>query len=162
MLGIGEELCYQLAELNCRLILTATTESKLKEVAKECIRRSKNSLKETDVMVRDRQPLVARNQGSIFPNSYPIRPLQVCAYDISDYAASDTAFKSIISRFGNIDVLVNNAARVFVSKITDDDFDSYEKLTNINYLAQIKITKLGKFSIELVSKLATQTDQKNV
>lgn len=72
----------------------------------------------------------------------------VCAYDISDYSASDAAFKKIIEKFGNIDILVNNAARVLVSKINDDDFASYEQLTNINYLAQIKITKLGKFSIK--------------
>lgn len=66
----------------------------------------------------------------------------VLPFDISDFAASDAAFQSIIKRFDNIDVLVNNAARVFISKIHDDDFEHHRKLMDVNYLAQIKITKL--------------------
>jgi len=114
--GIGEEIALQLAELNCRLILTSTSENKLNEVAKECIKRSKNNLKPDDVLV--------------------------IAYDISDFKKNDSAFKQIIDKFGNIDILVNNAARALSSKVEDDDFDAHLKLFDINLHANIYIAKL--------------------
>lgn len=74
----------------------------------------------------------------------------VLAYDISDFAASETAFDSIIKRFGNIDVLVSNAARVLMSRTTDvGDFECIKQLFHINFLSYVKISMLRKFSVEL-------------
>ena len=98
------------------MILTSTTESKLKEVAAECVKRSKNQLKPEDVLV--------------------------CAYDISDYKKNDEALKKALDRFGNVDIVVNNAARIFLSKIVDDDMEQQRKLFDINYLANIYIAKM--------------------
>lgn len=38
--GIGEKLAYQLAQLHCKLILSATNAEKLKEVKLKCIGKS--------------------------------------------------------------------------------------------------------------------------
>jgi len=114
--GIGEELAYQLAELNCRLILTSTTESKLQEVKEKCLKRSKNNLKSDDILV--------------------------LAYDISNFKENDVQFKKIIDKFNNIDVLVNNAARIYSSRVTEDDFEQARKLFDINFFANAYIAKL--------------------
>jgi len=113
--GIGEQLAYGLSELNCRLILTSTTESKLKIVKENCLKKA-SSLKDDDIMV--------------------------LPYDISNFEQNDIAFKQIIDKFGNIDVVVNNSARIFTSKVTEDDFELTRKLFDINYFSHIYITKL--------------------
>ena len=79
--GIGAELSYQLSQLNCRLVLTSTTESKLQQVKEECLKRSKG-LKPDDILV--------------------------LPYDITDYEKNDAALKTIIETFGSIDVLCQN------------------------------------------------------
>jgi len=114
--GIGEELAYQLAELNCKLILTSTTESKLQEVKENCLKRSKNNLKSDDILV--------------------------LAYDISDFKRNDDAFKQIIDKFGDIDMLVSNAARIHGSKIADDDFEQHKKIFDVNFFSHLFISKL--------------------
>ena len=116
-LGIGEELAYQLAELNCRLILTSTTESKLQEVKQNCLKRSKGNLKSDDVLVS--------------------------AYDISDFKQNETAFKQIIDKFGKLDVLVCNAARVMISNIVDDDVELQRKIFDINFFSHMQLSKIA-------------------
>ena len=116
MLGIGEELAYQLSELNCKLILTSTSEGKLEKVKEECLKRSQNGLKEDDILV--------------------------LAYDISDFKQSENAFQKILDRFGRIDILIPNAARGYLVEAAADDFASAQKLFAINYFAHLKITKL--------------------
>lgn len=125
--GIGESLAHQLAELNCRLILTSTSEDKLQKVKQECLKRS-SSLKPDDILV--------------------------LAYDISDLKENEKAFKQIIDKFGDIDVLVSNAARINTSLIIEDmDLDIHRKMFDINYFANIHLGKLvTKFWTETKSK----------
>ena len=113
--GIGEQLALQLAKLNCRLILTSTTESKLEKVKENCLRAS-GSLKPDDILV--------------------------LAYDVSKYEENDLAFKKIIDKFGNIDVVVNNQGRVLTSKVLENDFESAQKLMAVNYFSAVYIAKL--------------------
>ena len=82
--GIGEELAYQFAKLQAKLVLTSTTESKLEQVKAECLKRSKN-LRPDDILV--------------------------LPYDITQYEKNDAALKQIIETFGNVDVLCQNEYR---------------------------------------------------
>lgn len=105
----------QLAKLNCRLILTSTTESKLEKVKENCLRVS-SGLKPDDILV--------------------------LAYDVSKYEENDLAFKKIIDKFDNVDVVVNNQARIFISKVVENDFELAQKLMAVNYFSPVYITKL--------------------
>lgn len=115
--GIGEELALQLAELNNRLILTATSAEKLEEVKAACLKRSK-TLRQNDILV--------------------------LPYDISNFDENADAFKKIIKVFGNIDILVANAARIYAAAAAEDDFAKIRKVFDINFFAHLFTTKIGK------------------
>lgn len=88
----------------------------MEEVKAECIKRSQGDLKEDDILV--------------------------LAYDLSNFEESDVSFKKVIEKFGKIDLLVPNAARAYVSEVTDDDFANIQKVFAVNYFAHVYITKL--------------------
>ena len=119
--GIGEQLAYQFAELHCKLVLTSTSASKLEQVKAECLRKAENGLRPDDILV--------------------------LPYDISDFPKSDEAFRTIIDRFGKLDVVCLNAARFYGARVEEDDFAKLKKLFNINYFALVYITKLGKHQV---------------
>ena len=123
LLGIGEAIAYQFSELNCRIILTSTSKEKLEKVKTECLERSENNLKESDILVLN--------------------------YDISDFKKNDSAFQTILDKFGNIDILVANAGRMTMSNVRDDDFELHRKLMDINYFANIYLAKLGTHFFEI-------------
>lgn len=104
--------------MNCRMILTSTSEARLEKVKADCLKISQNRLKPDDILV--------------------------LPYNIADFAKNDEAFKKILDKFGNIDILVNNAARMYMSKVRDDDFELHRELFNVNYFANIYLAKLGK------------------
>ena len=93
----------------------------------ECLKRSRNSLKADDILV--------------------------LPYDISNFDENATAFQKIIDTYGQIDVLVANAARVYASATADNDFAHIRQLFDINYLAHVNITQLGKCLARLLSVL---------
>jgi short-subunit dehydrogenase len=66
----------------------------------------------------------------------------VLAYDISDFKKNDEAWKKIIEKFGDIDILIANAGKAAVSVVVDDDFDQVKKLMDVNYFSHVYITKL--------------------
>lgn len=112
--GIGEGLAYELARLNCRLILTATNESKLQDVKKRCLTESKD-LRPTDVLL--------------------------LPYDISEFEQTEAAFRRIIDEFGQLDVLVCNAARFYMGAVADDDFNEIKRMFDISYFAHVNTIK---------------------
>lgn len=116
--GIGAELAYQLAKLNCKLILTSTTESKLETVKAECLKRSKG-LQPDDILT--------------------------LAYDITEYQKNDVALKTIVEKFGRIDVLCQNAGKGHLSAAQDDDFKAIQKLFDLNYLSAVYLGKISEF-----------------
>ena len=113
--GIGEELAYQLAKRNCKLILTSRTQSKLEEMKQTCLKQS-TGLTSDDILV--------------------------LAYDISDFSKNDDAFKQIVNQFGDIDILVCNAGRAVLSEITDEPFDDARKIFDTNFFSHVYITKM--------------------
>lgn len=96
--------------------MTSTSEQRLEKVKADCLKISQN-LKPDDILV--------------------------LPYNIADFPKNDDAFKKILDKFGNIDILVNNAARMYMSKIRDDDFDLHREIFNVNYFANIYLAKLG-------------------
>ncbi|XP_014471598.1 PREDICTED: dehydrogenase/reductase SDR family member 7 [Dinoponera quadriceps] len=82
--GIGEELAYVLAEVGCKLILSARRIAELERVKKKCLQINKN-LSDDDVEV------------------YPL--------DMLNFNLHKEAFQHVIDKFGQLDILVNNAGR---------------------------------------------------
>ena len=78
----------------------------MEKVKTECLKRSQNSLKSDDILV--------------------------LSYDIADFAKNDEAFRKILDKMGNIDILIPNAARMAISHVKDDDFELHRDLMNIN------------------------------
>ena len=111
--GIGEGLAYAFAQQQCRLVLTSTSESKLQEVKRRCLAKG---LKADDVLL--------------------------LPYDVSDFEQTKVAFKRVLDEFGQLDVLVCNAARFYMEKVEDDSFDEIKRTFDINYLSHVNAVKL--------------------
>jgi len=114
--GIGEALAWQLAKRNCKLILTSTSKDKLEEVKNSCIERSKGNLTSEDILVE--------------------------AYDITDYSKNDEAFKRIVEKFGDIDILISNAGKLSTSIVAEEKFEFVQKIMEINFFSHVYITKI--------------------
>jgi len=112
--GIGESLALQLAKLDCKLILTSRSTDKLVELKKQCLSLS-NKLTEEDIYIAD--------------------------FDVTDKSMIETKFEEIKKRFSNIDLLINNAGRLYLSKFLEDDQEDIEKLFQLNYFANLNVTR---------------------
>lgn len=109
-------MAYQLAELNCKLIITARSEEKLQEVKVECIKRSENKLTEDCILIEP--------------------------FDLANFNDCEAAFNRIIRKYRNVDLIVLNSARGYVAGAADDDFESIQKMWAINYFSHLFIGKL--------------------
>ena len=111
--GIGEGLAYAFAQQQCRLVLTSTSESKLQEVKRRCLAKG---LKADDVLL--------------------------LPYDVSDFEQTRLAFKRVLNEFGQLDVLICNAARFYIAKVEDDDFNEIRRMFDISYFSHVNAVKL--------------------
>ncbi len=67
-----------------------------------------------------------------------------CAYkvcDVSDWKQVSTATKEVLSEFGNIDVLINNAGVASGGKIEDADPDKIQATFDVNVVGALFLTK---------------------
>ncbi|TKB45738.1 SDR family NAD(P)-dependent oxidoreductase [Thalassotalea mangrovi] len=64
------------------------------------------------------------------------------ALDITDYEQLVDAVAQIKSRFGRIDVLINNAGITHMSRFTDSGKDLADRILAVNYTAAVDITRL--------------------
>lgn len=111
--GIGEGLAYAFAQQQCRLVLTSTNDSKLQEVKKRCLA---EGLKNDDVLL--------------------------LPYDVADFKQTRVAFECILDEFGQLDVLVCNAARFYAGEVADDDLSAMKLTFDINYFSHVNAIKL--------------------
>ena len=66
----------------------------------------------------------------------------VCAFDISEEKEQSKAFARVIQHFGNLDVLVNNAGRIYFSEFVDDSMDDDMKTFKVNTFANVNISRI--------------------
>ena len=114
--GIGEALAYELARNvpNCRLVLTGTNETKLKEVSTKCQQLSGSNNKMTMVLALD-----MRQADSL----------------------ADGAIEEIVSTFGTLDILVANAGRSQRALFHHVDTQVDREMFEINVFGGIKLTR---------------------
>ncbi|MEP7197859.1 MAG: SDR family oxidoreductase [Saprospiraceae bacterium] len=86
---------------------------------------------------RNREELKITQSLLSFPeNSY------VLQMDMTNSNEIKTAFEEVISKYGKVDVLINNAGLSQRSKILDTNFEVYRKLMEVNYFGTIYLSKL--------------------
>ena len=62
--------------------------------------------------------------------------------DLSQKAEIDSVWEQIVSKYGRIHILVNNAGMARIKLFKDLSFDEFEKVIKVNFLAYVKMTKL--------------------
>ena len=65
----------------------------------------------------------------------------IADFDVTDKAMIKSKLEEIKARFTNIDLLINNAGRLYLSKFLDDDQDDIEQLFQLNYFANLNVTR---------------------
>jgi len=110
--GIGEALALQLADERARIVLSSRREPELQRVRRLCMDRG---LPEEHVLVL---------------------PL-----DVTDQASMPAARDRVISRFGRIDMLINNAGISQRSRCIDTEMEVYRQILEVDVLGQIALTK---------------------
>jgi len=110
--GIGEALALRLARDGARIVLSSRREPELQRVARLC-----------------------QEQG-LTPDSVLVLPL-----DVTEHDAMPAAVEQVLSRFGRIDMLFNNAGISQRSRCIDTDMEVYRQLMEVDVLGQIALTK---------------------
>ena len=60
---------------------------------------------------------------------------------MTDKQLIKSKFEQIKRHFQNIDVLINNAGRLYLSEFLEDDQDDIEKLFQLNYFANLNVSR---------------------
>jgi NAD(P)-dependent dehydrogenase (short-subunit alcohol dehydrogenase family) len=72
---------------------------------------------------------------------YPERALAI-ALDITDPGQREAAFQATLKRFGQLDVLVNNAGYGYVAAIEEGDESDFRAMFETNFFATLAMTRL--------------------
>ncbi|XP_034943588.1 dehydrogenase/reductase SDR family member 7 [Chelonus insularis] len=113
--GIGESLAYELAKIDCKLVLSARREEELKRVKENCLKFNSN-LKDADIHVL---------------------PLDLC-----NLQSHEKALNSVIEKFGKLDILVNNAGRSQRANWEKIDVKVDKELFEVNVFSLIALSRL--------------------
>ena len=91
----------------------------------------------------------ARNKDKLqsLQAEYPSKNLLCIAADVSVYEDCKNFIEKTIERFGNIDVIINNAGISMRAELKDADVQVFKKVMDINYLGTVYCTKLALESI---------------
>ncbi|XP_071963239.1 dehydrogenase/reductase SDR family member 7-like isoform X1 [Antedon mediterranea] len=111
--GIGEHIAYKLATKGCKIVLSARRESELKRVQDNCI--NDHGAKGGDIW---------------------ILPL-----DLTDFESHRQLAQDVISRFGKIDILINNGGVSQRSLGVNATLEVTQQLVNVNFIGTVSITK---------------------
>ncbi|CAD6241254.1 GSCOCG00002587001-RA-CDS [Cotesia congregata] len=114
--GIGEHLAYELAKVNCKLILSARREEELIRVKQQCLKINP-SLQDSDV--------------------------EVFKFDVCDYDSHEKSLGYIIKKFGELDILVNNAGRSQRATWEKIDIKVDKDLFDLNVFSAINLSRLA-------------------
>ncbi|MFH1003969.1 MAG: SDR family oxidoreductase [Bacteroidota bacterium] len=109
--GLGEAIAYQFAQQKAKLILSSRKEDELNRVKKECAK----FISEENILV------------------LPI--------DLSDTSNVNSLTEKVIQKFGEINILVNNAGVTQRSYIVDTPLAVERKIMEINFFGTVAITK---------------------
>lgn len=110
--GIGEALAMRFAQEGVNLVLSARRKGELERVAERC---------------REAGPDADR--------------VLVLPLDVTDWEALPGAVQGVLERFGQIDLLVNNAGLSQRSLCVDTDMSVYRQLMEVDVMGQIALTK---------------------
>ena len=110
--GIGEALAQQFADERARIVLSSRREPELQRVRQRCVERG-----------------------------LPDGNILVLPLDVTDHAAMPAAVEQVVARFGQIDMLINNAGISQRSRCIDTDMGVYRQLLEVDVLGQIALTK---------------------
>lgn len=71
----------------------------------------------------------------------PEEKVMVLPLDVANHGEAASAAEKVLSRFGAIDVLVNNAGLSHWSKINDMTFEVLQRIMNVNFFGAVALTK---------------------
>ncbi|XP_011302826.1 dehydrogenase/reductase SDR family member 7 [Fopius arisanus] len=113
--GIGEHLAYVLAKAHCKLILSARRAPELSQVKKKCLEVNPH-LQDSDV--------------------------EVMVMDICDLSSHQKCFDHVITKFGRLDVLVNNAGRSQRAAWEKIDIRVDKELFDLNVFSLVALSRI--------------------
>ncbi len=85
---------------------------------------------------REAELIRVKNNAQLREEKVLILPL-----DIEKTAAFDVALKSVIARFGTVDILINNAGISQRSLVKDTPVEVDKRLMDVNYIGTVALTK---------------------
>ncbi|CAN8015476.1 unnamed protein product [Ixodes persulcatus] len=110
--GIGESLSYELARAGAKLALSGTNTERLRAVKDKCI-----------AMAKDTQVILV-------------------PFDLSDFGCHEHQLKTVLSHYGRVDVLVNNAGRGAIEQFEDFTYEDDRALFDVNVFGPVSLTRL--------------------
>ncbi|XP_024942204.1 dehydrogenase/reductase SDR family member 7 isoform X2 [Cephus cinctus] len=113
--GIGESLVYRLASVGCKLIISSNQPVELQEVKNSCLNRFKY-LKEDDI--------------------------EVLAMDVVKMESHKPAFRHVIEKFGQIDILVNNVGKSQQGAWENIDLEVDREMFDLNVFSIISLSRI--------------------
>ena len=72
---------------------------------------------------------------------FPENDVMILPLDVAEHALSEAAAQKAIARFGQIDILINNAGVSHWSKIKDLNMEVIKIIMNVNFLGSVSLTK---------------------
>jgi sorbitol-6-phosphate 2-dehydrogenase len=82
--------------------------------------------------------------------------------DVTDYGECEAAFKTVIEKFGKLDILVSNAAILFSGGIEEMDASKWKKVIDVNLCGNFNIVKAcSRYFMERKSGCIVQINSKS-
>ena len=127
--GIGKATALTFARAGFDVAITARTEVE-------------GQLSDHALTTADGQPL----PGSLATTMAELAALGVRALavpmNLLDTTSVDSAAERVLTEFGRVDVLINNAGVSQRSLALDTDFETYQRIMDIDYFAPLRLTQL--------------------
>ena len=112
--GIGAALALKAAKSGAMIVISARNENLLREVRDKCVA---NGADKDNILVL---------------------PLDMCAFD-----QHEVAFKTVLNKFGKLDVLVHNAGRSQRARWEHTDMEVDRNIFELNVFSVVNLTRQG-------------------